>query len=59
VDRTMSASRRPRIGALGDSLRLVLPIKNLTRDPGLPAQEQIGTDFLQLVRFGLRRADDR
>jgi glucoamylase len=48
----------PPSGALGDSLRLVLPIKNLTRDPGLPAQEQIGTDFLQLVRFGLRRADD-
>ncbi len=43
---------------LGDSLRLVLPIKNLVRDPGLPAQEQIGTDFLQLVRFGLRSADD-
>jgi glucoamylase len=48
----------PPSGEYGDSLRLVLPIKNLTRDPGLPAQEQIGTDFLQLVRFGLRRADD-
>lgn len=48
----------PPSGALGDSLRRVLPIKNLTRDPGLPAAEQIGTDFLQLVRFGLRRADD-
>lgn len=35
-----------------------LPIKNLAQDPGLPASEQIGTDFLQLVRFGLRRADD-
>jgi glucoamylase len=45
-------------GEQGDNMRLVLPIKNLTRDPGLPAQEQIGTDFLQLVRFGLRRADD-
>jgi glucoamylase len=48
----------PPSGDHGDSLRLVLPIKNLTRDPGLPAEEQIGTDFLQLVRFGLRRADD-
>jgi glucoamylase len=48
----------PPSGVYGDSLRLVLPIKNLTRDPQLPAQEQIGTDFLQLVRFGLRRADD-
>lgn len=36
----------------------VLQIKNRVRDPGLPASEQIGTDFLQLVRFGLRCADD-
>ena len=35
-----------------------LPIKNRVVDPGLPAAEQIGTDFLQLVRFGLRRHDD-
>ena len=48
----------PPAGNHGNSLRLVLPIKNLTRDPGLPAEEQIGADFLQLVRFGLRRADD-
>ena len=33
-------------------------IKNLACDPNLPANEQIGTDFLQLVRYGLRRADD-
>jgi glucoamylase len=36
----------------------VLPIKNLDSDPRLPAAEQVGVDFLQLVRFGLRRADD-
>jgi len=36
----------------------VLPIKNRLQDPGLTAAEQISTDFLQLVRFGLRRADD-
>lgn len=36
----------------------ILPIKNLAEDPGLPAEEQVGVDFLQLVRFGLRRADD-
>lgn len=36
----------------------VLPIKNRAHDPALPAEEQIGTDCLQLVRFGLRRADD-
>jgi len=35
----------------------VLKIKNRI-DPGLPFAEQVGVDFLQLVRFGLRRADD-
>src|SRR5215469_3826252 len=36
----------------------VVPIRNLQKDPSLPASAQIGVDFLQLVRFGLRRADD-
>jgi glucoamylase len=36
----------------------VLPIRNLVRDPLLPASAQIGVDFLQLVRWGLRRAED-
>ena len=36
----------------------VLPIKNRAQDPGLAAEQQVGTDCLQLVRFGLRRADD-
>ena len=36
----------------------VLPIKNLAHDPGLSAEEQVGIDCLQLVRFGLRLADD-
>jgi len=35
-----------------------LPIKNRLQDPGLSAAEQVSTDFLQLVRFGLRQADD-
>jgi glucoamylase len=35
-----------------------IAIKNVVRDPDLPADEQIATDFLQLVRYGLRRADD-
>ena len=43
-------------------LRLALaepvPIKNLAADPGLPADVQVATDFLQLVRYGLRGADD-
>lgn len=33
-------------------------IKNRACDPDLPAEEQIGTDFLQLVRYGLRSPDD-
>ncbi|MEN6585314.1 MAG: glycoside hydrolase family 15 protein [Sulfuricella sp.] len=37
----------------------VLPIKNRVDAPPLTAAEQVGVDFLQLVRFGLRRADDR
>ena len=36
----------------------VLPIKNLAQDPSLTAADQVGIDCLQLVRFGLRRADD-
>jgi glucoamylase len=36
----------------------ILPIKNRACDPGLPAQEQVATDFLQLVRFGLRDPHD-
>ena len=40
------------------ALRMVLPVKNQALDPELPASAQIGVDFLQLVRFGLRRADD-
>lgn len=41
-----------------DALYQVLAIKNLACDPNLPADDQVGTDFLQLVRLGLRRADD-
>ena len=33
-------------------------IKNLADDPDLPANAQISTDFLQLVRCGLRGPDD-
>src|SRR5262249_28962882 len=52
-------------GAPGGSARgdrgrasAVVPIRNLQKAPSLPASAQIGVDFLQLVRFGLRRADD-
>ncbi len=40
------------------ALAWVLSIKNRMHDPNFPAEEQVGGDFLQLVRFGLRRADD-
>lgn len=35
-----------------------VPIKNLANNPDLPASGQISTDCLQLVRYGLRAADD-
>lgn len=35
-----------------------LLIKNRAHDPHLSASEQVATDFLQLVRYGLRSADD-
>ncbi len=36
----------------------IVQIKNLARDPNLPVNAQIATDFLQLVRYGLRAAVD-
>ena len=41
-----------------EAMHQTLPIKNRLQDPELKADEQIGTDFLQLVRFGLRQTDD-
>ena len=41
-----------------DSLQRILNLKNRSRNAAVPADEEIGVDFLQLVRFGLRRADD-
>ena len=41
-----------------DATNAPIVIKNLAHDPGLPASAQISTDFLQLVRFGLRKAGD-
>jgi len=40
------------------SLQSNLYIKNRSRTGVVPADEEISIDFLQLVRFGLRRADD-
>lgn len=36
------------------ALSRVLEVKNQRRDPALTAADQIGVDFLQLVRYGLR-----
>ncbi len=46
--------------ALADRAELMraMPIKNRQTDPGLSASEQIGVDFLQLVRYGLRDPND-
>src|SRR5204863_296494 len=35
-----------------------VPVRNLSSDPGRTVSAQVSVDFLQLVRFGLRRADD-
>ena len=48
----------PGDGVIDDELRHVLPIRNRACDPRIPAAEQIATDFLQLVRLGLRDARD-
>ncbi len=46
--------RRP--GGSGH-LDQILPIKNRACDPGIAADEQVATDFLHLVRLGLREAN--
>jgi glucoamylase len=45
--------------ALDDDAALsrVIQVKNRATDPGLSGAEQIGGDFLQLVRYGLRDAN--
>jgi glucoamylase len=40
------------------ALRRHVAIRNRVDDPDLDATAQVGVDFLQLVRLGLRRADD-
>jgi glucoamylase len=52
--RTAPADALTRDGAQSEPVRIL----NLAHDPGLSASAQIATDFLQLVRYGLRSADD-
>jgi len=41
-----------------DVFRIVIPIHNQPENTALRADELVGTEFLQLVRFGLRSPDD-
>src|ERR1019366_3995163 len=41
-----------------ESLQSILNLKNRSRNPAVQADEENGIDFLQLVRFGLRSAND-
>ena len=52
--RTVPVDALSRLGARSEHVA----IKNRAHDPNLPATAQISTDFLQLVRYGLRSADD-
>jgi glucoamylase len=48
----------PEVLAESNANSMIVPIRNRQDDAGLRGDEQIGTEFLQLVRFGLRSADD-
>lgn len=48
----------PRIFQDVAASRDCVPVRNQLGDAQVPADTLIATDFLQLVRFGLRRADD-
>lgn len=45
-------------GEVANHLERILAIKNRRCDPSLAAVDQVSTDFLQLVRLGLRDAHD-
>ena len=48
----------PEVTVEASALYRVLPIKNRADHADSPASEQVALDFLQLVRLGLRRAED-
>jgi glucoamylase len=48
----------PAVLADAGASHAIVPIRNRRDDTGLRGDEQIGTEFLYLVRAGLRRADD-
>jgi len=48
----------PSVLAHAEASHAIVPIRNRRDSTGLPGDEQIGTEFLYLVRTGLRRHDD-
>ncbi len=40
------------------AIEQLMPVKNWRTDPNMKCWQQVGVDFLQLVRFGLRQPDD-
>jgi len=48
----------PSVLAHAEASHAIVPIRNRRDSSGLPGDEQIGTEFLYLVRTGLRRHDD-
>jgi glucoamylase len=48
----------PEILSQADASHLIVPIRNRIDSTGLRGDEQIGNEFLHLVRYGLRRADN-
>jgi glucoamylase len=48
----------PEILSDAGAMDQLLPVKNWRADPNMRAWQQVGVDFLQLVRFGLREPAD-
>lgn len=48
----------PEILSQADANHAIVPIRNRIDNSGLRGDEQIGTEFLHMVRFGLRRPDN-
>lgn len=47
------------LGQGAAAMQQMVPLRNHSEQADIRASDLIGTDFLQLVRFGLRRADDK
>jgi len=58
VERYFIRTAPPRILSDATATQDLVPLRNRGDVPGIAADQLIGTDFLHLVRFGLRGADD-